>query len=139
MCFSKKYLIPITAVALFIAAGCSKNIDDRLSGKWQLTTVEQAGVVSAVDTVWYNFQSESLFMYQIYCATADTFIHQYGFKTRSDERTVHLELTSSPRPWADFLPVTDWRDNIRTFNVEKITGSRLILSDSDRIYSFSRR
>ena len=49
----------------WLCVACRHEISDRLMGKWQLQTVEAQGSIAQVDTVWYNFQSESLFMYQI--------------------------------------------------------------------------
>jgi hypothetical protein len=107
-----------------------------LKGKWQLKTVEQAGAISTVDTVWYNFQSESLFMYQIYYAEKDSFVHQYGFKTQPEARTLQLELISNPHPLKTFLPATDWEEGIRTFTIKKNTGNRLVLAGDGKDYVF---
>jgi len=139
MCATKKWLYFLVAIFLFfVCGGCRKETSDLLKGKWQLKTVEIAGIISAVDTVWYNFQSESLFMYQVYYAEKDSFTYQYGFKTHSDGHTLLLELTSYPRPVKNFLPVTDWEDYIRTFTVEKIEREKLILVGGEKKYVFEK-
>ncbi|MDR3269419.1 MAG: lipocalin-like domain-containing protein [Tannerella sp.] len=126
----------IVICVLWTLTGCRKEISEQLQGKWQLKTVEQSGRVTNVDTVWYNFQSESLFMYQVYRAESDVFIHQYGYKTESDANTIRLELTSYPRPVDDFLSVTDWEERAHTFTVEKINAQQLILRRDDKTYCF---
>lgn len=123
---------------LLMQAGCQKELSRQLQGKWQLKTVEQSGQVSSVDTVWYNFQSESLFMYQIYHAGKDSFSHMYGYKSQPEENRILLELTSYPRPVSEFLPLTDWEDRSRMFTVEKITGKRLVLHSDSKTYEFIR-
>ncbi|MDR0756612.1 MAG: lipocalin-like domain-containing protein [Tannerella sp.] len=138
MRINRKYVYLGTVALWLFAVGCRNETSDMLKGKWQLKTVEQAGAVSTVDTVWYNFQSESLFMYQIYFAGKDSFVHQYGFKTQPETRTLQLELISNPRSLKTFLPATDWEDGIRTFNVKKITGNRLVLSGDGKEYVFIR-
>ncbi|MDR3260554.1 MAG: lipocalin-like domain-containing protein [Tannerella sp.] len=133
---NKKGIGGTVACLLLIATGCRKEVSESLQGKWQLKTIEQAGSVTGVDTVWYNFQSESLFMYQVYYAGADTFSHQYGFKTPTDADAIHLELISYPRPVDDFLRLTDWEERTRTFTIEEINGKRLVLHSDDKTYDF---
>ncbi|MDR1408604.1 MAG: lipocalin-like domain-containing protein [Tannerella sp.] len=126
------------ALLLICTNGCKNETGDLLKGKWQLKTVEQAGEISPVDTVWYNFQSESIFMYQVYSAEKDRFMIQYGFKTQPGERTLQLELISNPNPMNTFLPVTDWETHIRTFTVEKVTGNKLVLAGGGKKYVFEK-
>lgn len=121
---------------LLTLTGCQKELTRQLQGKWQLKTVEASGQVSYVDTVWYNFQSEALFMYQIYHVDKDSFSHMYGYKSHPDENTIHLELTSYPRPVDEFLPLTDWEGRSRTFTVKKINSKRLVLYGDHKTYEF---
>jgi hypothetical protein len=133
-----KGLWGIAVSVLLTLTGCQKELSRQLQGKWQLKTVEQAGQVSDVDTVWYNFQSEALFMYQIYHADKDSFSHMYGYKSQPEENRILLELISYPRPVGEFLPLTDWEDRSRTFTVEKINGQRLVLHSDGKTYEFIR-
>lgn len=133
-----KGLWGIAVSVLLTLTGCQKELSRQLQGKWQLKTVEQAGQVSDVDTVWYNFQSKSLFMYQIYHADKDSFSHMYGYKSQPEENRILLELISYPRPVGEFLPLTDWEDRSRTFTVEKINGQRLVLHSDGKTYEFIR-
>jgi len=118
--------------------GCEKEISDRLHGKWQLRTIEEAGHKTSVDTVWYNFQSESLFMYQIYHAHVDTFAWIYGYKTQPETHIIHLEMFNWTTLINDFLPFTDWKEPARTFSVEKINRKQLILKGDEKTYTFDR-
>ncbi|MDR1676499.1 MAG: lipocalin-like domain-containing protein [Tannerella sp.] len=123
---------------LLTLTGCQKELMRQLQGKWQLKSVEQSGHVYRVDTVWYNFQSEALFMYQIYHVDKDSFSHLYGYRNHPEENRVHLELISYPRPVGEFLPLTDWEDRQRTFTVEKINSKRLVLYSDHKTYEFIR-
>ncbi|MDR2231489.1 MAG: lipocalin-like domain-containing protein [Tannerella sp.] len=123
--------------SLFLT-GCEKEISDRLQGKWQLKTVEEAGQTTPVDTVWYNFQSEALFMYQIYHPSVDTFSWTYGFRSQPDDRVIQIELTDWTMKKEDFLPFTDWKETARTFTIDKITGKNLILTGDGKTYLFDK-
>ena len=98
----------LAAACLWGCAACSDDVADRLKGKWQLQTVEADGAAQRVDTVWYNFQSESLFMYQA-------------------NYTLRVE---------QFLPFTDWSSGGRTFRVVHVDSRRLQLESNGRRYSF---
>lgn len=140
---NRPYFYLIVSV-LFILASCQKdNVNSKIQGKWQLKTVEQAGVVNQVDTVWYNFQSASLFMYQLYYAEKDTFIHWYGYRVQPEEYKINLELelVSPYNPnlkVEEFLPYTDWEESMRNFTVEKVNSKNLILNSDNKIYSFKK-
>ncbi len=121
-----------------ICMACQDEISDRLKGKWQLQSVEENGVTIEVDTVWYNFQSESLFMYQIYRASSHDYLHTYGYKTQPDEHTLKLELINYVILVKDFLPHTDWKSGTRTFTINKIDSRRMILKGDDKIYTFRK-
>ena len=123
---------------IFLLAGCEKEVSDRLKGKWQLKTIEEAGHVTNVDTVWYNFQSESLFMYQIYHPSSDTFSWLYGFKTQPESHLIHLKLTNWTLTVDEFLPRTDWKTPERTFTIDRINHKQLILKGDDKTYVFDR-
>ncbi|MDR2920507.1 MAG: lipocalin-like domain-containing protein [Tannerella sp.] len=119
---------------------CQGNdLTDKLRGKWQLKTIEQAGDIIQVDTVWYNFQTESLFMYQIYWADKDSFMYRYGYRVQTDD-IMELELDDNNKevPLTRFLPYTDWESATRTFIVENITGKHLKIRSDNKSYSFTK-
>ena len=117
---------------------CEKKISDQLKGKWQLRTIETSGHITPVDTVWYNFQSESLFMYQIYHPAADTFSWTYGFKTQLESHTIRLEIINWTILKDDFLLFTDWEEPVRTFSVDQLNRNRLVLTSDDKTYTFDK-
>jgi hypothetical protein len=121
-----------------VLGGCQKDLSERLAGKWQLKKIEQDGQIVHVDTVWYNFQSESLFLYQVYDPRAETFSRQLGYKSQPEEHTILLALFSNPRPVTDFIPLTDWQEKERRFVVLDIGGGRLVLSSDNKTYHFIR-
>ena len=124
-------------ISLFLM-GCEKDVSDQLKGKWQLKTIEEAGNLTHVDTVWYNFQSEALFMYQIYQPSEDSFLWLYGYKTQPESHIIHLDFFNWTITKEDFLPLTDWKEPDRTFIVEKINRKQLVLKGDDKTYVFDR-
>jgi hypothetical protein len=127
----KKFLI---LSALFIlSVSCTDIVKSKLAGKWQLKTVEKNGVITVVDTVWYNFQSESLFLIQIYQPQTNNYAESFGFRTEKDG-ILKIEI----RP-EDTVELTDWTDRTRTFAIDKCKGKTLILrSEEGYIYLFNK-
>ncbi|MDR1644499.1 MAG: lipocalin-like domain-containing protein [Tannerellaceae bacterium] len=123
--------------AFLLFASCSREIGDRIDGKWQMQQIEADGKVWNVDTIYYNFQT-SVFMYQIYRPLSDSFSHCYGFKTMETDKQALLELTDYGVVISKFLPQTDWETPIRRFIVEEITAKRLILQSDGKRYIFRR-
>lgn len=134
-----KNILSVLSVLLLFLTSCQDDLTDKLQGKWQLKTVEQSGVITEVDTVWYNFQSESLFMYQIYDTEKDSFLHWYGFRVQQDEHTMELELGYNPEvPVSDFLLFTDWESKIRVFEIRKVDRKHLTLYSGEKTYLFTK-
>ena len=121
----------------WLLVSCNKSTEDRLWGKWQLREVVSPTGVEQVDTVWYNFQN-SLFLFQVYRPQSDSMQYCYGYNTVTNETEIQLDLISNPKPVAQFLPYTDWEDRQRTFRIDKLTGSELILSDEEQTYRFRK-
>ncbi|MDL2278261.1 lipocalin-like domain-containing protein [Parabacteroides sp. OttesenSCG-928-G07] len=134
----KLKLLFLSAILLFLS--CEKDQKDELEGKWQLKEVTYSdGTTHAVDTVWYNFMN-TLFMIQLYAPSLGEdgeYHHRHGLRNWEDDKTLFIELTD-PEPVEDFLPLTDWTKRTRSFTVEKVTGSKLILSSEDKTYSFRK-
>jgi len=135
---NRKVFVCFTVSIFLILTACDKEVSDQLKGKWQLKTIEESGHRTPVDTVWYNFQSEGLFMYQIYHPAADTFSWTYGFKTQPESHVIQLEIINWTFSKEDFLPFTDWEEPVRTFTVDKINHNLLILKSDSKTYSFDR-
>jgi hypothetical protein len=122
---------------LFVFAACSKDAEDKLEGKWQLREVSVNGQTEKIDTVFYNFQT-SLFMYQLYDKATNSYSHIYGFKTLEEPGRLLLEMNSPAESIPAFLLKTDWESKAKDFRIEKVSGSRLVLSSEDKHYIFRR-
>jgi hypothetical protein len=127
----KKWSLAVLALILFTA--CDEVTMPGLVGKWQLKTVEKNGVETAVDTVWYNFQSESVFMLQVYVPQRDTCLSLYGLK-KQQENVLSIRLE-----FDDYMEYSDWPGRNRSFTVDRLNKKRLtLLSEEGYRYSFIR-
>lgn len=118
-------------ICVLLMAACSKDTGSKLYGKWQLQQTEIDGVVEKADTVYFNFE-HSLFRYQIYVESSDSFIYRDGYNTVEGD-SVQLELVGS---MSSFLPYTDWSSSKRTFKIDELTSKRLVLSSDGKSYTF---
>jgi hypothetical protein len=130
---NNRWTVGFLSICLAGLIACSKDIDDKLDGKWQMQQVETDGHVQQVDTIFYNFQT-SLFQYQLYDSSTDTYPVRYGFKTVKGDNELLLQLETS----SDFLKQTDWASRERTFTIEKVTGKELILAGEGKRYTFRK-
>ncbi|MDH6304429.1 hypothetical protein M2459_001162 [Parabacteroides sp. PF5-5] len=125
--------LAFVCVALILfGAACSDENEDKLAGKWQMQEIESNGTYQKVDTIYYNFLT-SLFQYQIYSPTSNSYNVVYGYKTLNDNKELLLEMED-----ASLLPHTDWTTTQRTFTIEKISNSQLILDSEGRRYTFRK-
>ena len=123
---------------LLLLPGCSKDIDDKLEGKWQIQETEVDGVKEKTDTIFYNFQSSYLFMYQIYDKHSEAYFHIYGHKTMKENNAIYLEMTTPIDSVSPFVKRTDWDTWNKHFTVEKVTGKQLVLSSDGKRYTFRK-
>lgn len=126
-------LLTTLFAALFILVSCSKDDDDKLEGKWQLRQVEENGLTTTVDTVFYNFQNV-LFMYQVYQPATDQTPHCYGYKVIEEGNQLVLELEDGE----EFLPLTDWENVKESFTIEQLSSNKLILNRANKRYIFRK-
>ena len=123
----KKYFFLFIAFALLIA--CDDIPKSDLIGKWQLKNIEKNGVEYPVDTVWYNFQSESIFAVQVYFSRQDSVSIIRGLRTQEDNAiSIMLEAESG---------LSDWSGLNKSFTIDKVGRKDLILfSEEGHKYSF---
>lgn len=128
----KKYSFLLLVFSLFMACDDVTDVTTPdLVGKWQLKTVEKNGLETVVDTVWYNFQSESVFMLQVYVPQRDTFLFLYGMKKQQGNvLSIRLEFD-------DYIEYSDWPGRSRSFTIDHLNKKRLTLrSEEGYHYSF---
>jgi len=128
-------MIRIFFVVIIITTlvACDDITDSQLPGKWHLKTVDKNGLVSKVDTIWYNFQSESVFALQFYISHIDQYVTLYGMKVQN-KNNISIELISDA-----YLDEIDWNSRNRTFTIETLNNKLLTLkSQEGYIYSFIR-
>lgn len=133
----KKHIYITGLILCLLAAACSEDTEDKLNGKWQLQEVSQDGVSAKVDTIFYNFQDD-LFQYQIYSPSGDSYRSLYGYRALNSDNVLALELAYPPASVSAFLPYTDWTSAQQSFTLEKVSGSRLVLSASGKTYTFRK-
>jgi hypothetical protein len=133
MKMNNRWIAGFLSICLAGLVACSKDMDDKLDGKWQIQQIEANGNVQKIDTIFYNFQT-SLFLYQIYDVRTNGYPGRYGFKTMKGDNELLLQLETSD----DFLKQTDWTSKERTFTIEKVTGKELILTGEGKRYTFRK-
>ena len=117
--------------AFLMMMSCENVTFSPLVGKWQLKTIEKNGETVPVDTVWYNFQSKSIFALQIYQPQYDSFELFYGMRTQ-DDKVVSIEILNET-----VIYFCDWNNSSRSFTIEKLNTKRLLLrSEEGYLYSF---
>ena len=118
-------------LSLFLFVSCENVTFSPLVGKWQLKTVEKNGEIAVVDTVWYNFQSISIFALQVYEPQQDRYLLFTGMRVQ-DDKTVSIELLDD---WV--MNHSDWNSANRSFTIEELNRKRLLLrSEEGYLYSF---
>ena len=119
----KKYYLIIFAFIFYLS--CDDITTSKLAGKWQLKTVEKNGIETLVDTVWYNFQSQSIFSIQVYVPQQDTVLVLLGMRTDKDN-SVSIELESE-----EYIEYTDWDNVNRTFKIDLVNRKKMVLSSEE--------
>ena len=120
-------------IAFLLFMSCENVTFSPLVGKWQLKSVEKNGELVTVDTVWYNFQSISIFSLQIYSPHYEVYTMYVGMRTQH-ENVVSIDLDDPTVVYH-----TDWNCDKRSFTIEKSNRKRLLLrSEEGYLYSFIR-
>ena len=129
----KKYVL-ILITSLLTLPTCDDFSHAPIIGKWQLKSVEREGtIIAPVDTVWYNFQSLSVFLLQVYEPSRDSVRMLHGLRKQEDNLiSIKLQLY-----WPIDLDYTDWETMERSFYIEHVTHQKLTLrSEEGYLYSF---
>ena len=125
----KSRLIILFSLLVFVA--CDNVTFSPLVGKWQLKTVEKNGVIIPVDTVWYNFQSTSLFSLQVFNSQTGEYLAFEGTRTQKED------LLSISLFFESCVDHSDWNSTNRSFLIVNSSRQRLLLkSEEGYLYSF---
>ena len=126
----KGWFIFLFIISLFV--GCDNVTLNPLLGKWQLKTVEKNGeITNPVDTVWYNFQSQSIFSIQIYDPQQNRYREFVGLRKQED-KVISISLIDEGA-----IAFSDWNSINRSFTIININRRRLLLqSEEGYRYSF---
>ena len=116
---------------LFVFVSCDDVSFSPLTGKWQLKTIENNGEITPVDTVWYNFQSMSIFSLQIYRPQQDNYLQYVGLRTQED-KVLSIKIFEEGA-----IILSDWNSTSRSFTISSMNRRRLLLqSEEGYLYSF---
>jgi hypothetical protein len=137
----KKQPIYFFLLLIFVLYACSNEIDSRINGQWQLNTIEENGVTSRVDTVFYCFQEGALFVYTVLIPKAyKEYFYYCGYANYPSENTVEISMPEDDGGPIDFQFITksNWEERQKTFTVETIDSKRMVLSEGGKRYSFRK-
>jgi hypothetical protein len=119
----------------FWFVACSDDIESRIEGQWQLKTMEENGVVSQVDTVFYSFMRGRVFSYTLLTNPDETLVY-YGYVDNLSEEKIPINIDNAYID--DLMKISDWQRKQRTFDVLHVNDKNLTLSADNKIYSFKR-
>ena len=127
-------------ILIALLPACSDETKHRVSGQWQLKTINNQGVVSQVDTVFFSFQRGAVFALTV-LEDAEKASVSYGYlEAPSDEYLkVSLDAMRLSRRHAEAWGWNESNQYEQIFMVEKLTGKELILStDNGRVFHFNK-
>ena len=112
-------------IALLLFMSCENVTFSPLVGKWQLKSVEKNGETIAVDTIWYNFQSKSIFSLQIYSPHFDRYSSYVGMRVQHGD-VVTIDLNDKTVVYH-----ADWNNDVRSFTIEELNRKRLLFRSEE--------
>ncbi|MDR0895969.1 MAG: lipocalin-like domain-containing protein [Prevotellaceae bacterium] len=118
---------------MVLTAACT-NDEKRLENKWQLQQYQYSdGTTIRVDSVFYNFQKGS---FSAICLLPDdtyrTFFGNYSFKGTTLSIVLLVDAVADPY----YERYIGWEQGKRTFTIEELSESTLLLTYTDIHYSF---
>jgi len=130
----KRILFCLTIILSGIYA-CSDDIEYQIEGMWQLQTIEENGITSPVDTVFYSFMKGKVFSYTI-LITPDTARVFYGYIDALSEKEILINIDD--KYFQRLKGNSDWEESQRVFGIESINSRKMILSSERKTYSFKK-
>ncbi len=142
----KKILIPL--ICIIIGFSCSDDIDRQVNGQWQLKTIDENGIISSVDTIYFSFQRGVIFSFT-HLRNPDEATISYGYVDYPSDHEIKISMdTTRNEPGGYFTIITKedlypfgWNESNgfqQIFNVESIDEKNMVLSQEQVIYSFRK-
>ncbi|MDR2626841.1 MAG: lipocalin-like domain-containing protein [Dysgonamonadaceae bacterium] len=131
------------SIAIAGLCACSDKIANRIEGQWQLKTIESNGIISQVDTVFYNFMGGRVFAY-IALVNPSEGASCFGYVDElSDQQIlINIDLGGDSLHFHHIRALSegDWDATRRIFDIQDIDGKYLTLHshDNNKTYSFKK-
>ena len=133
----KKRILFCLAIMLSGIHACSDDIEFPIDGMWQLKAIEENGITTPVDTVFYSFMKGTVFSYTI-LKTPDVANVFYGYIDALSEKEILIKVDDKYFFERDFIENSDWEEQQQIFGIESINSRKLILSYGEKTYSFNK-
>jgi hypothetical protein len=125
------------SIALFcLLLSCSDGDLPKVNGMWQLKTIEEAGNLQTVDTVYYSFQAQQLFAFTQLNARFMQFeptLVVYGYVEFPAENQLYIHMDEAG---GQYFPILPWHSESVTYTIRKLTSKEMILEQEAKIYRF---
>ncbi len=141
----KKILFILLAFSFCFS--CSDEPEHRMSGMWQLKTVNVSGHESRVDTVFYSFQRGVVFSFTVLLNENETLV-SYGYLDFPSEKEMIVSLDTTKNSSGNYININEelvnqygWSNDNKyekTFLIERLSSKKMVLSSEGTIYSFNK-
>ena len=117
-------------------SACSDDIEYQIDGMWQLQTIEENGITSPVDTVFYSFMKGKVFSYTV-LRTPDAANVFYGYIDALSEKEILIKIDD--KYFSEYFQgISDWEKQQRVFGIENRNTQKMTLSSEGKTYSFKK-
>ncbi len=142
--YMKKGLFLVLLLCFIGVYSCSDDIGHQINGQWQLKTVDENGVSTKVDTIFYSFQRGSIFSFTTLVNENEAWI-SYGYVNVLSDNQLLISMDTTKNADGNYQIITHnfkelsgWNNLYNTFMVESIDGKNMVLSSEGKIYSFKK-
>lgn len=139
-----KKIITALLTCIIGICSCSDDIDKKVNGQWQLKTIDENGIVSPVDTVFYSFQKGTVF--SLSClVNENTAVFSYGYVRFPSENELFISMDTTRNEDGHFIntvgnfkELSGWDTLYNSFIIESIDSKNMVLSSEGKVYSFKK-
>jgi hypothetical protein len=132
--YGKRFLFYLSCCLPF---ACSDDIGSRIEGQWQLKTIEEDGIVSPVDTIFYSFMAGRVFSCTL-LRNPDEAGYWYGYIDALSDRQIQLSLDWNGYYAATGKVESEGGSQQRVFDILHLNGNYLTLFSDSITYSFKK-